>query len=74
MPHTHTAILYHLVFSTKDRVFAISDPGGPSRLLLAGWGFSIAGCSGFALLLGSHRPISGMHSPPEPLLVRDALQ
>jgi len=26
MSHTHTAILYHLVFSTKDRTFAISDP------------------------------------------------
>jgi REP element-mobilizing transposase RayT len=25
MPHTHTAILYHLVFSTKERAAAISD-------------------------------------------------
>jgi len=24
--HTYTSILYHLVFSTKDRVFAIADP------------------------------------------------
>src|SRR5271165_7247609 len=26
MAHTYTSILYHLVFSTKDRVFAIIDP------------------------------------------------
>jgi REP element-mobilizing transposase RayT len=26
MAHTYTSILYHLVFSTKDRMFAIADP------------------------------------------------